>query len=395
MKPSRLMQLLGACALSLGLIGQAKAADDIKIGFVLPMSGPFAAIGEQIHNGARLYLQQHGDEVNGRKIRLFVRDDTGIAPEVSNRAAQELIVKEDVDVLAGFGMTPSAFAVAPLATNTKKPMVVMNAATSSVTERSPYILRASMTLPQITAPIAEWALDNDIKRVYTVVADYGPGHDSERQFIKTFTEGGGEIIDQVRTPVNNPDFGPFLQRVKDSKPDAVYVFLPAGEQGTNFIKGYKERGLDKEGIKLISTGDIVTEDLIDAIGDSAIGLISSFHYSEAHDSDLNAEFVEAFKKAYPGKRPNFAGVGGYDGMRLIVETLRQNEGDTDGDRFIETARNMKWESPRGMVAIDPETRDIVQDVYIREVKRIDDLLQNVEFDVIREVKDPVKADKAE
>ncbi|MDX3894937.1 ABC transporter substrate-binding protein [Pusillimonas sp.] len=386
----RISKTFLAVALALGATGAARAADDLKIGMVLPMSGPFASYGEQILNGARLYLQQKGDTLGDRKVQLIVKDDTGVAPAVSRRAAQELVNRDKVDVLAGFGLTPSAFSVGPLATQAKMPMIIMNAATSSVTEKSPYIVRTSMALPQITAPIASWAVDNGIKKVYTVVADYGPGHDAEKQFIETFTGAGGEIVGQVRTPVGNPDFAPFLQRVKDTKPDAVFLFVPAGEQGVAFLKGYQERGLADAGIKLISTGDLTDEDVLDAMG-QAVGVMTSFHYSEAHDSELNKQYVQSYYKAYPNKRPNFMSVAGYDGMHLIDAVLEKTGGDASGDAFIEAAKGLSWESPRGRVTIDPETRDIVQDIYIREVKDVDGKLQNVEFDRVAEFKDPVKA----
>jgi len=386
----RIRKTFMAVALALGATGAAHAADDLKIGMVLPLSGPFASYGEQILNGARLYLGQHGEAFGDRKVQLVVKDDTGVAPAVSRRAAQELISRDKVDILAGFGLTPSAFSVGPLSAQAKVPMVVLNAATSSVTEKSPYIVRTSMALPQITAPIATWALKNGIKKVYTVVADYGPGHDAEKQFIETFTEAGGEIVGQVRTPVSNPDFAPFLQRVKDSKPDAVFLFVPAGEQGVAFLKGYKERGLKEAGIKLISTGDLTDEDVLDAMGDPALGVMTSFHYSEAHDSALNKQYTQAYYKAYPGKRPNFMSVAGYDGMHLIDEVLKKTGGDAGGDKFIAAAKGLKWESPRGPVSIDPETRDIVQNIYIREVKKVDGKLQNVEFDHIADFKDPGK-----
>lgn len=269
-------------------------------------------------------------------------------------------------------------------------MVVMNAATSSITTKSPYIVRTASTMGQFTAPMAMWAAKNGIKNVITLVSDYGPGHDSEKQFVKTFTENGGNIAAQIRMPVQSPDFSPFLQRVKDAKPDAVFLFVPAGEQGVAFIKGYRERGLDKEGIELISTGDITTEDLIAATGDAAIGLKTSFTYSEAHDSDVNREFKQKYKAMYPNQRPTFLTVGGYDGMHLIYETLKKTGGKSDGDTFLASAKGMAWESPRGPISIDPETRDIIQNVYIREVKKIDGLLQNVEFDVIPNFKDPGK-----
>ncbi len=365
-------------------------AQDLKIGMVLPLSGPFAAHGQQIENSVRLYMEKHGDTVAGRKIQVVIKDDTGIAPAVSKRQAQELLIKDKVDLLAGFGMTPSAFAVAPLATETKTPMVVMNAATSSITTKSDYIVRTSMTLAQVTTPIATWALKNGIETVYTVVADYGPGHDAEAQFKKTFTAGGGRIVGEARTPVQTPDFAPFLQKVKDAKPDAVFLFIPAGEQGVAFAKGFKERGLDKAGIRLIATGDLTDEDVLDAMGDAGAGIITSFHYSQAHESPENEAFVSAYTQAYPGERPNFWTVGGYDGMHLIYEALKKTGGDTNGDAFMAAVKGMSWTSPRGPVSIDPETRDIVQNVYIRKVERVGGVLQNVEFDKMPDVKDPGK-----
>lgn len=370
--------------------GTGAQAADLKIGMVLPMSGPFAAHGQQIENSVRLYMQEHGDTVAGRKIQVLIKDDTGIAPAVSKRQAQNLLIQDKVDILAGFGMTPSAFAVAPLATETKTPMVVMNAATSSITTKSDYLVRTSFTLPQVTAPIATWALKNGIKTIYTVVADYGPGHDAEGQFIKTFTAGGGKIVGSVRTPVKNPDFSPFLQKAKDARPDAVFLMIPAGEQGVAFAKGFKERGLDQAGIQLIATGDLTDEDVLDAMGEAGEGMITAFHYSQAHDSPENKAYVAAYLKAYPGHRPNFWTVGGYDGMHLIYEALKKTGGDTDGDKFMAAVKGMQWTSPRGPVSIDPATRDIVQNVYIRKVEPVDGVLQNVEFDVVKDVKDPGK-----
>lgn len=376
--------------LALALAGLASAAEPLKIGLILPLSGPFAAYGKQIENGVQLYLKQNGDSFSGRKVELIVKDDTGVAPEISKRAAQELVVKDKVDILAGFGLTPSAFAVAPIATEAKKPMVVMNAATSAITTKSEYIVRTSMTLPQISAPIASWAAKNGIRKVFTVVADYGPGHDAETQFKKTFTAAGGEIVGDVRTPMKNPDFSPFLQRIKDAKPEAVFLFVPAGEQGIAFMKGFAERDLAKAGIKLIATGDLVDEDVLDAIGDPALGVTNSFHYAEAHKSPENKAYTEAYYKAYPNSRPNFMSVAGYDGMHLIAEVLRKTGGNADGDAFVAAAKGMKWTSPRGPVSIDPVTRDIVQTIYVRKVERVGGKLQNVEFDSVPEFRDPGK-----
>lgn len=373
-----------------GMAFSALAADPLKIGFVLPMSGPFAAYGKQIEHGARLYLKEHNDTIAGRKVEILVKDDTGVAPEISKRAAQELLVKDKVDILAGFGLTPSAFAVAPLATEAKKPMVVMNAATSAVTTKSNFIVRTSHTLPQVTAPIASWAARNKIKKVFTLVADYGPGHDSEAQFKKTFTAAGGEIVGEVRTPVKNPDFAPFLQKIKDVKPDAVFLFVPPGEQTIAFMKGFAERDLAKAGIRIIATGDLTDEDLLDAVGDNALGITTSFHYADAHKSPENQAYTDAYAKAYPKDRPNFMSVGGYDGMQLIAKTLEKTKGDASGEKFIEAAKGMSWNSPRGPVSIDPVTRDIVQTIYIRKVTRVGSKLQNVEFDQVPAFKDPGK-----
>lgn len=385
----RLSGLFVALAAS-GMAFSALAADPLKIGFVLPMSGPFAAYGKQIEHGARLYLKEHNDTIAGRKVEILVKDDTGVAPEISKRAAQELLVKDKVDILAGFGLTPSAFAVAPLATEAKKPMVVMNAATSAVTTKSNFIVRTSHTLPQVTAPIASWAAKNKIKKVFTLVADYGPGHDSEAQFKKTFTAAGGEIVGEVRTPVKNPDFAPFLQKIKDVKPDAVFLFVPPGEQTIAFMKGFAERDLAKAGIRIIATGDLTDEDLLDAVGDNALGITTSFHYADAHKSPENQAYTDAYAKAYPKDRPNFMSVGGYDGMQLIAKTLEKTKGDANGEKFIEAAKGMSWNSPRGPVSIDPATRDIVQTIYIRKVTRVGSKLQNVEFDQVPTFKDPGK-----
>jgi branched-chain amino acid transport system substrate-binding protein len=384
------IRLVGVAVATLFSVG-AWAADPVKIGLVLPMSGPFSAYGKQIEHGVKLYLATKGDTFGGRKVELIIKDDSpGTAGDVSKRLAQELVVKDKVDILAGFGLTPSAFAVAPVATEGKKPMVVMNAATSSVTTKSNYIVRTSMTLPQNTAPIASWAAKNKIKSVFTLVADFGPGQDAEAQFKKTFTAAGGQIVGEVRAPVKNPDFAPFLQKIKDTKPDAVFLFLPPGAETIAFMKGFTERGLAQAGIKLISTGDLPDEDILDAVGDAALGLVTAFHYSEAHKSPENKAYTEAYAKAYPKDRPNFMSVGGYDGMHLIAEVLKKTGGNADADKFVEAAKGMKWTSPRGPVSIDPATRDIVQTIYIRKVERVGGKLQNVEFDQVADFKDPGK-----
>ena len=382
---SLLFALVATIALS------AAAQETVKIGVILPMSGPFADYGRQIGNGITLYMKQNGDQVAGKKVQVLVRDDTGTAPEITKRLAQELIVKDKVDMLAGFGLTPSGLAAAPLATEAKKPMIIMNAATSIITTKSPYIARVSFTLPQVTAPMATWALRNGIKKVYTVVSDYGPGWDAETQFKKTFAGGGGQIVGELRVPLKSPDFAPYLQRIKDAQPEAVFIFLPAGEQGVAFMKGFTERGLDKAGIKLIATGDVTDDSVIEAMGDAALGVITSHHYSLAHDSTQNRAFIKGYHDEIDPKiRPNFMAVAGYDGMAAIYEALKKTGGDPDGDKIMAALKGMRIDSPRGPITIDPETRDIIQNVYVRRVQKINGKLYNVEFDRIDAVKDPGK-----
>jgi len=369
----------------------ASAQSVVKLGMVSSFSGPFAEYGQQMLGGMKAYMKVHGDTVAGKKIEIVQRDDGGPAPEVAKRLAQELVTRDNVDLLVGFGFTPNALAVAPVASEAKKAMVIMNAATSIITTKSPEIVRVSMTLPQVTQPMAEWAAKNGIKKVYTVVADYGPGIDAEKTFSEAFKKAGGEIVGSVHTPMQNPDFGPFIQRVKDAKPEAVFLFLPAGAPGIAFMKGYEERGLKEAGIKLIATGDITDDTVLDSMGAPALGLITSFHYSADHKSPENEAFKKAYVEANGTKlRPNFMAVAGYDGMALIYEALQKTNGATDGDKLVAAMKGAKWMSPRGPVMIDPETRDIVQTVYIRKVEKTAGGLYNVEFDKFPDQKDPGK-----
>src|SRR5256714_1548566 len=380
-----------AGAAMLAAAGSLQAQGVVKLGLVAEFSGPFAQYGQQILGGMKAYMKQHGDTVAGKKIEIVQKDTGGPAPDVAKRLAQELVTRDNADLLVGFGLTPNALAVAPVATEAKKAMIIMNAATSIITTKSPYIVRASMTLPQITQPMAVWAAKNGIKKVYTVVADYGPGLDSEKAFSEAFKAAGGEIVGSIHTPLQNPDFSPFIQRVKDAKPEAVFLFLPAGEQGIAFMKGYAERGLAQAGIKLIATGDITDDGVLEAMGEPTLGLITSFHYSAAHDSPENKAFVKAYAEASGNKlRPNFMAVGGYDGMALIYEALKKTNGSTDGDKLVAAMKGMKLTSPRGPITIDPETRDVVQTVYIRKVEKTGGGLYNVEFDRFPDQKDPGK-----
>jgi branched-chain amino acid transport system substrate-binding protein len=371
--------------------GTSFAQGTVRIGVVAEFSGPFADYGGQILAGMKTYLKQNGDVFGGKKIELIVKDTTGAAPDVAKRLAQELVTRDNVDILAGFGLTPNAMAVAPVATEGKKPMVIMNAATSVITTRSPYIVRVSHTLPQDSQPIALWAAKNGIKRVFTLVADYGPGIDAETAFVKAFKGAGGEIVDSVRTPLANPDFAPFLQRIKDAKPEAIFVFIPPGSQTIAFIKGYEERGLKQAGIKIIATGDLTDDGVLEAMGEPTLGIITSFHYSAAHDSPENKAFIKAYTETNGTRlRPNFMAAAGYDGMAAIAEALKKTQGSTDPDKLLAAFKGMKLMSPRGPIMIDPETRDIVQTVYIRRVEKINGALYNVEFDKFPDQKDPGK-----
>ena len=380
-------EILAIAALSL-LPSVASAQDTVKIGLILPMTGQQASTGKQIDAAVKLYQAQHGTTVAGKKIEVILKDDTSV-PDVTKRLAQELVVNDKVAVLAGFGITPSALATAPIATQAKVPEVVMAAGTSSITEASPFAVRTSFTLAQSAVPMAEWSIKNGIKKVVTMVSDYGPGIDAEKSFSDKFKADGGTIIENLRVPMRSPDFAPVLQKAADTKADALFVFVPSGA-GAQFVKQFIERGLDKSGMKLIATGDVTDDDQLNGMGDAVVGVINAHNYSANHDSALNRTYVDAFKKANGGLRPNFMSVGGYDGMHLIYEALKKTGGDANGEKLIAAMKGFAWESPRGPISIDPDTRDIVQTVYIRRVERVGGKLQNVEFESVPEVKDPGK-----
>jgi branched-chain amino acid transport system substrate-binding protein len=385
------MQRMVLAALALTLSSWVGAQEPVKVGVVAPFSGVAGDYGKQMEGGIKAFFKLHGDTFAGRKIQLLIRDTGGPNPEVAKRLAQELVTRDKVDFLAGFGFTPEAMAAAPVATESKTPMVVMNAASSVVTTRSPYIARFSMTLQQVSAPMATWAAKNGMKKVYTLVADYAPGIDSETAFKREFEARGGQVVDSVRVPLRNPDFAPFVQKIKDTKPEAVFMFVPAGEQSIAFMKAFEERGLGKDGIRVIATGDLTDDDVLNTMGDPVVGVITSHHYSAAHDSPENRAFVKAFNEVNKDlKRPNFMAVGGYDGMAAIAEVVKKLGNKIDGDKAMEILKSMKLASPRGPISIDPATRDIVQTVYIRKVEKRGNEYWNVEFDKFENVKDPGK-----
>ena len=389
MHTRRALHALALACLATAAGGTPAQDNTFKIGLVLPMTGQLATAGRQIEAAARLYMAQHGNTVAGKKIELIVKDDATL-PDTTRRLAQELVVNDKVDVLAGFGITPSAMATAPIATQSKTPMVVMSAATSSITLASPYIVRTSFTLPQVSVALADWAPKNGIKTVVTLVSDYGPGLDAEKFFKERLTFNGGQVVESLRVPLRGPDFAPFLQKVRDLKPDALFVFVPAGS-GAAVMKQFLERGMDKAGIRLIGTGDVTDDDQLNDMGDGALGVVTSHHYSAHHPSAVNKKFVAAFKQANGNLRPNFMAVGGYDGMRVIYEALKATKGQGGGDALLAAMKGQIFESPRGNMFIDAQTRDVVHDIYLRKVERRDGQLYNVEFDVVKDVKDPGKA----
>ena len=368
--------------------GHAGAQDNtFKVGLILPMTGPFASTGKQLEAAAKLYMAQNGDTVAGKKVVLIVKDDTG-TPDVTKRIAQELVINDKVQVLGGFGLTPLAFATAPVATQSKTPMVVMAAATSSITEASPYIMRTSFTAAQVVTVLADWASKNNIKKVVSLVTDYGPGVDSEKYFSQRFEANGGKMVEKLRVPLRSPDFAPFLQKVRDANPDALFTFVPSGV-GSALMKQFAERGLDKAGIKMIAEGSVTDDDILNDMGDVPLGVVTSHHYSAAHNSPLNKKFVEAFGKANNGMRPNFMAVGAYDGMRVIYEAAKKSKG-AGGEALLNGMKGQVFESPRGPVLIDAQTRDIVQNVYVRKVEKVGGQMWNVEIQTVTDVKDPGK-----
>jgi len=382
--------LAGFCWLvSLCAFVPAHAQQTVKVGLIMTYSGQFTDAAAQMDNGVKLYMKQRGDTVAGKKIEM-IRRDTGGAPDAAKRLAQELIVRENVDVLAGFVLTPEALAVAELSAEAKKFMVVMNAATSIITTRSPYMARASLTLPQNCEQLGTWAFRNGVRKVYTMVSDYAPGHDAEASFQSAFKAAGGEIIGAVRMPVTTVDFSPFVQRVKDQDPEAIFVFIPGGSQPPALAKALVERGIDVKKIKLMGQGEIAEESALAGMGDAGIGIITAFHYDYNHQSRTNADFVKAYNAEFK-RNPDFFSVGGYDGMHLIYEALKKNAGKADGEGLIAAAKGMKWESPRGPMSIDPQTRDVIQTIYIRRVEKVNGQLRNVEIEKFENVKDPVKA----
>jgi branched-chain amino acid transport system substrate-binding protein len=385
-----LRRSITVAALALAFSASVGAAQEpLKIGLIHSMTGAFNTVGKAAVNGARLYVQQHGDTVAGRRIQLIVKDD-GTSPEAAKRLAQELIVNDKVEII-GAGITPTALTIAPLVTEAKIPTVVMVSGASITVDRSPYMVRTSFTLGQSSSVIADWAIQNGAKKIVTIVNDWAPGLESEAAFKDRLLKAGAQILESMRVPLANPDFAPFLQRARDLGPDTIFAYFPGNQSGI-FAKQFVERGMDKSGIRLIGPGDLTDDDELPGMTDAMLGIVTALHYSALHDSALNKAFVKDFEAAY-GKRPNFIAVGGWDAMHLIYEALKKTGGKTGGDAMLAAMKGMAWESPRGPMSIDPETRDVVHNEYIRKVERVNGQLYNVELSTVEAVKDPVRGMK--
>ena len=383
------------CAVTLALLAAPSAAGaqgTIKIGVIMPYSGQFADLAAQMDNGIKLYMKQKGDTVGGKKIEIIRKDTGGVAPDVATRLAQELITRDNVDILAGFSLSPNAIAVSKISAEAKKFMVIMNAATTVIITMSPYSVRTSMTLPSVGSTAGAWAYKNGIRKVYTMVSDFAPGKDAEASFHEAFKKAGGEIVGSVRMPVANPDFSAFVQRAKDLNPESIFIFVPAGAQPAALGKAFAERGVDAKKIKIIGTGDAIDESFAKNVGDAGVGIISVWHYDYNDASSMNKEFVAAYNAEFK-RNPDFGSVGGYDGMHVIYEVLQKTGGKTDADGLVAAAKGISFESPRGPFQIDPNTRDIVQNIYVRQVNKVGDGLRNVVIDKVEKVTDPGSAGK--
>jgi branched-chain amino acid transport system substrate-binding protein len=386
----RLLAALAGLAI-LACAGPAGAQGTVKIGLIMPYTGQFADTATQMDNAIKLYVKQKGDTVAGKKLEFIRRDTGGVAPDIAKRLAQELVVRDGVDILGGFILTPTALAAADVSASAKKLMVVMNAATSIIVTKSPYMTRTSLTIPQLQEAFGAWAYRTGIRKIYTMVSDFGPGHDAEGAFHRSFKAAGGDIVGSVRFPVANPDFSAFVQRAKDVQPESIFIWVPGGTQPAAIAKALAERGIDAKKTKVLGQGELTEDEARASMGDAGLGIITVYHYDHTHKSALNQDFVKTFKAEYGGRNPNIYAVGGWDGMHLIYEALKKTGGKADGESLIGAAKGMRWESPRGPVVIDPATRDIVQTVYIRRVEKAGNGTLNVEFDKVDNVKDPPRA----
>jgi branched-chain amino acid transport system substrate-binding protein len=382
---------LGAAVFSISIatVASAAAQGTVKVGMVMPMTGSLAAAGQQVIAGARLYIKQHGDRVAGKQIELIVRDDASFG-ETGKRLIQELVVNDKVDVIGG-GLTADLIPSAPLLTEAQKPTVIMLSSTTAVVEKSPFFVRTSCTLAQSSAIMADWAVKKRLSKAVTLVTEFAPGLEAEETFTNNYKAAGGQVVEPIRVPLRSPDFAPFLQRVKDASPQALFVFIPS-TQAAAFAKQFVERGLDKAGITLIGPGDLSDDEALQNMGDAMLGTVTAHFYSAAHASALNKAFVKAYQQE-ANARANFMAVSGYDGMHLIYEALKKTGGSADGKTLVAAMKGMSWESPRGPMSIDRDSGDVVHNIYIRKVEKADGELRNIEFETFGNVRDPRVAAK--
>jgi len=382
------MVLALALPLTLGSSAVLGQQTPIRIGIVYSFSGAGGTAGKEFNDVLAVFQKQHGDTIAGRKVEIISRDDGGIAPDNAKRLAQELIVQEHVDLIGGLIFTPNAVAVGTVSTQAKMPVFIMNATTSNIMAKNPYMSRYSMTATQVTVPLAKYAYKSGMRNMYVVFMDYGPGIDSGQTFENTFTAEGGKIAGEIRVPVLATDFSAYLQRVKDAHPDGLYVFLNASGSGTTFLKQAQSQGFDKSGIKIFCSGDLLTEQVLPASGEASLGVISSMSSSGTHDSKMNRDFIKAVEAQSGGLPPTFGGVGVYDTLTAMYKVIEAQKGQIDPDKTMELVKTLKFESPRGPIAIDPDTRDIIQNVYIRRTEFKGGKLVDTEIDTYPMMKDP-------
>ncbi|HWM45477.1 MAG TPA: ABC transporter substrate-binding protein [Xanthobacteraceae bacterium] len=388
--------LIGA-ALTAFAIQPAAAAETFKIGLIASYTGAFASWGPQFQNAIEAYQAIHGKTVKGPKgeeinVEIVTRDAGSAGPDKAKQLAEELVLRERVKMLAGFELSPHAMAVGQIANDAKVPVVIMNAATSSITRGSPYYVRTSSTIPQWSASMAKWASENGIKKVYTIVSDYAPGHDAEVYFQKVFKENGGEIVGATRTPIRETNFAVYMEKVLQTKPDAVYMFQPGGSPSIAFVRAFMERGLKQAGIKLLGGGEFA-ELYLPNFTDDVIGVVSVNHYTETNKLPENIQMRDQLKKMFGDKGvTDIASVGAWDGINLIYAALREVGASADGLKYVEAMKGKRLKSPRGEIMIDPVERDIIQNIYIRRIEKVDGRLTNVDIATIPMVKDPWKID---
>lgn len=386
------LQSIGAGAVGLAGATLAKPAlaqsGPLRIGMIVTYSGPYADYGKQMDNGMAVWLKQNGGKIGGRAIEIIKRDTAGAAPDLATRFARELVTRDKAEVIMGLDFSPNAIAIGPVLTQAKVPCIILNASASIIPSRSPYIARISFTVGQVSAPMGTWAGKQGIKTAITVVSDYASGADAEKAFATTFAAAGGKVVNALRVPLSNPDFSAFVQRIRDEKPEAVFFFFPSGDLPNNFLKAARERGLAEAGIKLLATGEAMDDSYMQAAGEAGLGLITTHHYSTAHDSALNRKFVESYRADYGDYPANYMAMTAYDGLAVLNAALAKTGGKTDGDSLIEALKGMKLESPRGPIEIGQEKRDIIQTVYVRRTERVGGKLACIEFDKFEHVLDP-------